>query len=518
MMWILLLLACRETDPGTLRLHPAAPTATDALRCLDKDGHPVAASWTVGDQDMGTSTRLELSTIAPGSTVTCRSSGLSQHTTVRPERAPVGGNMLILIADDLGVDKMGLYEPEAAFPSTPNLDALAAEGVTFSRAYANSICSPTRATILTGRHARRYGVGTGINVARMNPSLPGEEVLLPEMLAEASYTSAAVGKWHLTSDEVEVHTEPGRQGFAHFAGSATNLLDGQLPGQQGQDYFNWVKMTGSGVSRAHGYATTITVDDALEFARTMPEPWLIYLSFHAPHKPFHVPPRQLARGPSSSAAQKYDRMVEAMDHEIGRLMDGLGAQRERTSVFFVGDNGTPKDAVRKPYPKDRAKGTLYEGGVHVPLIVSGPAVEDGGRHSDALIHTVDIFPTIAEMAGVQIEHTLDGRSFLPVLQDPEATGDRTYVYVEMFGPSGCTTDCDYDQRALISRRWKLLRRDRRAVLYDLEVGEDREDLLRPPLDGVQQTAWTRMNAQLRRQTAWLDHEESERSERRRPKR
>jgi arylsulfatase A-like enzyme len=366
-----------SAKPTALRVRPQAPTAADTLRCAVATGDASAAvSWVVGERRVaGPELDLSALDLRPGAVVRCEAETearghavtLSESVVVRPAARATPPNVLVLLADDLGVDKLRRYDPPGKqIPRTPHLDALADEGVTFDRAYSNPVCSPTRAAILTGRHARRTGVGTGVSIAKDDPSLPLDEVLLPEVLSQAPtpYRSAAVGKWHLASTETRIRTHPIRQGFTAFAGSASNLYEALTPGGEAEDYSNWTRLTPDSMARTRTYATTVSVDDALAFAERLPEPWLMYVAFHAPHAPFHSPPADLVGGRPTPPgdAGKYDRMVEALDHEIGRLLAGLGDQRSRTDVFFLGDNGTPSRATRPPFPSDRAKGTLFEGG------------------------------------------------------------------------------------------------------------------------------------------------------------
>ena len=138
---------------------------------------------------------------------------------------------------------------------------------------------------------------------------------------------------------------------------------------------------------------------------SLPEPWLLYVNFNAPHSPWEVPPKRLHNqqvNNKSSDAKKYRAMVEALDTEIGRLLDGIPKKtRDKTTILFFADNGTPDEAVVQPWRVDRAKNTPFEGGVHVPFIAVGPQVTKPGSESDALVHVADIFSTVADVAGVR---------------------------------------------------------------------------------------------------------------------
>ncbi|MCA9492334.1 MAG: sulfatase-like hydrolase/transferase [Myxococcales bacterium] len=358
--------------------------------------------------------------------------------------APRPTNVLVVVLDDVGTDKVSSYAEVPNAPATPRIDALGRQGVRFRNAYAYPVCSPTRAAILTGRYARRDGMGA---IVRWQGKweLPLSEVLLPELLdaSGTDWSTAAIGKWHLSGPNTpNAYDHPNRQGFDHFAGSLHNLYfgeddetEGKVPGM---DYFHWEKVEDGSRREVETYATATTTNDALERLTTMREPWFLYVAYNAAHSPFHVPPGSVV-GDGAPIPQRYGAMMEDLDREVGRLVDGLPAdQRARTLIVVVGDNGTPGQAVLEPRDSRKAKGTLYEGGTNVPLIVAGPGVFGGGT-TDALVHVVDLLPTVAEWVGVDPKRTgrpLDGVSFAPVLRDPTSAGARTTVYTERFGPAG----------------------------------------------------------------------------------
>ena len=204
-------------------------------------------------------------------------------------------NILLIVADDLGVDMVGAYGEAPAPPCTPNIDALAAGGMLFRNAWANPICSPTRSAILTGRHAFRTGVGDLVDPDE--PGLTLGELTIPELLT--GYASSCTGKWHLGGSLGFLH--PNLSGFGHYAGT----LHGQIP-----TYSLWPKVIDGQPLVGFGYATTDTTDDAITALQTMPEPWFLYVAYQAPHAPLHEPcllytspsPRDLStsRMPSSA--------------------------------------------------------------------------------------------------------------------------------------------------------------------------------------------------------------------------
>ena len=370
-------------------------------------------------------------------------------------------NMLLIIADDLGVDLLGTYAEGTSPACTPNLDQLAAGGMLFRNAWANPSCSPTRATLMTGRYGFRTGIGEPI--ANNMAGLDLAETTLPEALP--GYTSSLLGKWHLAGNLGNSH--PNDSGFAHFAGT----IRGSVP-----NYFQWNKVTNGQMANTNVYATTDTTDDAIAEILTLPEPWLCVVSYHAPHSPWHEPPVALCPAPSCptsfcgnlpqnpSNAQMGKAMVEAMDTEIGRLLGALATRDSSAMVMFMGDNGSPGALSEAPFLGSHAKGSMFEGGVNVPLIVSGNGVAQG--ESDALVSATDIFATAVELAGGS-STAEDSISFVPTLRNPQISR-RGSIYAERFVSSPNGLPYANHERAVRGEQYKLIRIDGEAdQLYDL---------------------------------------------------
>lgn len=365
--------------------------------------------------------------------------------------ASAGNNVLLIIADDFGTDSQSLYNttPGATAP-TPNINALAAGGVRFTNAYATPVCSPTRACIITGRHGFRTGVGEVVSVASGN-SLPSSELTLPEVTQNSGLgiQSACFGKWHLNSGgPVIVANGPNTiGGWPHYAGCTAGGL---------ASYTSWSKTINGVTSTVTTYATTDVVNDAVAWINarnTANQKWFAWVAFNAPHTPFHNPPTSLHGYGANPATNllKYRAAVEAMDTEIGRLL--LSVNAATTDIIFVGDNGTPGQVIQAPYDNAHAKDTLYEGGIRVPLIIKGPSVVAGGRASGALVHAVDLFSTILEMAGVPLPSTvtLDSKSLKPILANQ---GDsRARLHSVQFDQATATVG----GRVLRDDRYKLIR-------------------------------------------------------------
>ncbi len=378
-----------------------------------------------------------------------------------PETAGLRGNVLLIIADDVGLDKISAYGlgDEGKRPRTPNIDRLAAEGVRFNNAFTYPVCSPTRASIATGRHCFRTGIGHAIRPkGRHEVGLALEEVTLPELLdlAGAGYDHSMVGKWHLSVPKVGGPRHPLLQGFAWAAGSEGNV----------QDFFDWPKIVNGRHVGSKVYSTIDLTDDAIARTNQMRTPWLLWLGYHAAHMPFQIPPPELHdRNPDrGDPTAIHVAMVEAMDREIGRLLASIEPEiLEKTAIIFVGDNGTDR-AVTSLGAGEPAKGSLHDAGIHVPLIVAGAAVplQSRGRTCDGLVQAIDIFATIADLADVEPRRwlpegrALDSVSFLPLLRDPAAASNRRYAYVDKFKPNGPGPYSEYDQ-AILDDRWKLVR-------------------------------------------------------------
>lgn len=370
-------------------------------------------------------------------------------------------NVLVILADDLGTDNLSTWGEDPAAPATPHLDALAAQGVRFRNAYAYPVCSPTRAALLTGRYALRTGMGAIIPWGGRY-ELPLDEVTLAELLdrGPVDYATTAIGKWHLSGPRTpNAYRHPNLQGFDHYAGTIHNLYfeDDEGGGDDASNYFSYDRVVDGALTRSTTYATVQQTDDALAAIRSMPEPWFLYLAYNAVHSPFHVPPGS-GLPASASIPDKDDAMVRDLDAAVGRVLDGLGEQRARTVVVFLGDNGTPHEAVTPPFDPDHAKGTIFEGGTNVPLIVSGPGVGRPGAVTDALVHVVDVVPTIAKLSGVdpaKAGRALDGVDFVDVLKNPDAPGQRRFVYTERMSPAG-PPPWRQHWRAVRDARYKLV--------------------------------------------------------------
>lgn len=424
---------------------------------------------------------------------------------LREAPAGLGGNVLLVLLDDIGRDKVAAYGVHARPAHTPVMDGLEARGLRFDQAYTSPSCSPTRASILTGLRPSAHGVGRWIDPNDDRRGLRDDVVTIPELLRESPlgpWSSALVGKWHLSVFEPDVAFHPLDQGFDHHLGSLGNLdMRAEVRRRPGvRAYWDWEKNEDGALRRESGYATTVTTDDALAQLATLPEPFFLMVAYNAAHPPWHTPPSGLhtVAAPDSRVSNT-DAMIESVDTELGRLLDGVDL--ETTTVFVLSDNGSDPLVTRDPWLDARTKDTPFDGGVHVPMWALGRAVEVVGRRTAALVDATDLFATVADLAGVSAERVVpevDGVSLVPWLQDPDRVGRRCLI-TEGFpveGRPGHQRDV-----GIHDGRWELVRmHDRDEVLIDTWRGEPgaQPDLLQAGLDPEARRAYDRLDAALAR--------------------
>jgi arylsulfatase B len=299
--------------------------------------------------------------------------------------------------------------------------------------------------------------------------------------------------------DLNADDEPNRQGWPYYAGPDPDLA--LLP-----SYFGWPRTVNGVTAWSTTYATTAEVDEAIRFirgARSSGKPYFLWLALSAPHAPYEKPPNNLHSKdslPKTGAPRRayYEAMIEAMDTELGRLLKEVSLAD--TTVIFLGDNGTPAEVTASPYSAKQAKGTPYEGGVRVPLLVAGAGVVAPNRMVERIVSVVDLYPTILKLAGIEPQAVLpagtvlDGVSLVPYLQNRLSPALRSFVYAEEF------PDC-FDrgyERAIASCCYKLIRRaDGSRVFYDLKVDPyESRNLLSTRLNATQQSNLATLTAQM----------------------
>jgi arylsulfatase A-like enzyme len=318
-------------------------------------------------------------------------------------------NILYIVSDDQGWKDVGFHGSDI---KTPHLDKLAKDGARLEQFYAQPMCTPTRACLMTGRYPFRYGLQTLVIPSAHTYGLPTDEWLLPQALKEAGYKTAIIGKWHLGHADRKYW--PRQRGFDYQYGPLIGELDYFTHKQHG--VVDWYRDN----KRVHekGYTTTLLGNDAVRFinAQSPATPFYLYLTFNAPHTPYQAPKEylDLYTNIADPHRRAYAGSITAMDEQIGRVLDALEKKglRDNTLVVFQSDNGGTRNAMftgevdmsKATIPCDNGpyregKGTLYEGGTRVVALANWPGHIKAGSVVDGMIHVVDMYPTLAALAG-----------------------------------------------------------------------------------------------------------------------
>ena len=328
-------------------------------------------------------------------------------------------NIVYILADDLGWKDVGFHGSDI---KTPNIDELARTGARLEQFYAQPMCTPTRAALMTGRYPVRYGLQTLVIPASMSYGLPTDEWLLPQALKEAGYATAIIGKWHL--GHAQSRYWPMQRGFDYQYGPLLGEIDYYTHAIGGKtDWFRNEKPL-----KEQGYVSTLLGEDAVHFIERQDanKPFFLYLAFTAPHTPFQAPQKYLAMYAdiSDSNRRSYAAMITAMDDQIGAVMQALQRRglRDNTVVIFHSDNGgnqsphlAGESEVKGKLPADNGpyrggKGDLYEGGMRVASLINWHAKIPAGTVIDQTMHVVDYYPTLVNLAGGSLAKSkpLDG--------------------------------------------------------------------------------------------------------------
>ncbi|NQV73476.1 sulfatase-like hydrolase/transferase, partial [bacterium] len=332
-------------------------------------------------------------------------------------------NILIIITDDVGVDSWSKAGIGSNVAATPRLDSLADQGITFLNAWATPTCSPTRASMLTGMYGSKTGVLEVGNTLDRTFETLFESI---DELTNGEYAVGAFGKWHLG----------GRSDTAHPNDAGAQLFHGYLGGAPA-DYSSWSRVVNGLSSTSTNYLTSEITDEAISWIDLQNSPWLVWMAHGAAHTPFHAPPDSLYTRPTPTTDQdRYLAMIESIDHETGRLLDSMTSQElENTLIIFVGDNGTPT-SVLQGFPGRRGKGTLYQGGLNVPMFVTGSGVARKGESDTALVHVMDVYATLLEIMGSNLSGGIHNSfSFAGRLQSDNAPS-RPYLLSETTNDTG----------------------------------------------------------------------------------
>lgn len=420
-------------------------------------------------------------------------SSAAQATTLSAAQAD-RPNILFLIADDMGIDASPCYPGRELKARMPNLERLCARGLVYDKVWTYAVCSPTRAALTTGRYGFRTGIGFVIDPqAPADLALSEKEVSLHRLLASAPkpYAVAHIGKWHLAHRDI-AETHPAKMGVAHF--------DGHLPGTPMPGYGQWNRTVNGKSTRSTEYMTSAFTNAAIDWIGGQSQPWLMWLAYTAPHEPYHVPPSHLhsrtdiVATPEAARARplaSFHAMLEALDTEIGRLLASLTQEvAANTLVIFLGDNGSAREVYRGDAEQGRSKGTLYQGGISVPLIIAGAGVTRMGERDDTLIDATDLFATISDVASAPVTHKIDGRSFKSTFATAGSAAPKL-VYSELFGSWLRGPRRQSLGWTLRDDRYKLIQWEQgTAALFDLvqDPNETRDLLASPVSPGIEERA------------------------------
>ncbi|MCA9120570.1 MAG: sulfatase [Planctomycetaceae bacterium] len=383
-------------------------------------------------------------------------------------------NIIVILADDLGYGDLSSYGAKDL--QSPNIDQLVSSGIRFDNFYANCpVCSPTRASLLTGRYPELVGVPGVIRTHAENSwgYLDPNAVMLPEVLQRAGYHTAIVGKWHLG---LETPSLPNERGFQRFYGYLGDMMD---------DYYDHLRHGINYMRRQkaevdpEGHATDLFTAWACEYIQqqsAQDSPFFLYLPYNAPHTPIQPPQawfekvKQREKGISDQRARLV-ALIEHLDTGVGQVMATLRETgvAENTLVIFTSDNGGQLSVGANNGSLRDGKQSMYEGGIKVPCCAVWPSKISPGTRSDRMAVTMDLFPTICDVAGGEIDHVIDGRSILSTLigrEEPEEERDLFFHRREGGQQYGGLTI-----NALRRGDWKLLQNSPFAPLelYNLKL-------------------------------------------------
>ena len=346
-------------------------------------------------------------------------------------------NIIFILADDLGYGDLSCYGAKDL--QTPNIDALAQQAITFTRAYANStVCSPSRASILTGNYPDLVGVPGVIRDMQDNTwgNLRDDITTLPEELQKLNYNTALIGKWHLGYKSPDL---PNDRGFDYFKGFVGDMMD---------DYYthrkagvNWMRENNQ-VINPKGHATDLFTDWTLEYLREQnkqEKPFFLFLTYNAPHDPVQPPQEWLSKiqnkeQNSTLKRQKMIAFVEHLDYNVGRILDQLNNSDlgENTIVVFTSDNGGALQygAINNPFTG--GKGDFFEGGIREPCIVKIPSSSQIKQSEEPLL-LMDFQPSLIKMAGGKIDKNLPSELIVDLFDLPRNNTSRNMIWMRREG-------------------------------------------------------------------------------------
>lgn len=390
-------------------------------------------------------------------------------------------NLILILADDLGYGDVG-YQG-APDIRTPNLDRLSSEGITFTSMRANcTVCSPTRAAIMTGRYADRVGVP---GVIRTSPPdswgyfAPGIATIA-DRLGDAGYHTAIVGKWHLG---LESPNTPNERGFDFFHGFLGDMMDDYYNHRRGG--INFMRKNMREID-PEGHATELftqwSIDYLTERSKSPDHPFFLYLPYNAPHFPIQPPQDWLDRTKKRFPDLDQKRVlnvafVEHLDHNIGKLLEQIDALglRDNTVIAFTSDNGGSLPHGQRNLPWRDGKQSHYDGGLKVPFLIRPTNKNLAGSKCEYAGLTFDLNATFLELAGANADPDSDAVSLMPVLNGGQMpSAERELYFVRREGNNRYVGGAYH---AIIRGKWKLMHNDPFSPLelYDLVADPQEQD-------------------------------------------
>lgn len=413
-------------------------------------------------------TALAISTIAALFSQALYAPSLKAATNDRP-------NVVLILADDLGYGDVSTYRVGEVH--TKHLDKLARDGMTFSNMRANAtVCSPSRAALLTGMYADRVGVP---GVIRTQPAdswgyLDPQAITLADHFRKAHYHTAMIGKWHLG---LASPNTPNERGFDHFHGFLGDMMDSYTTHLRHGN--NYMRLNANPVN-PEGHATEIFADWAIEYlsqrAEQPQQPFFLYLAWNAPHFPIEPPDDwlQKTRKRFPDLEEKRIRniaLVEHMDHHLGRVLEALEqlGMDKNTFVAFSSDNGGSLPHAQNNYPWRDGKQSHYDGGLKVPFVVRWPDQIPAGSRSDYQGLLFDLFPTALEIATGEVPNNLDAVSLTPLFRGEVMEQARDLYFVRREGGPAYGGK---SYEAIVRGPWKLMQNSPYRPLELYHLGDD----------------------------------------------
>jgi arylsulfatase A-like enzyme len=348
-------------------------------------------------------------------------------------------NIIYILSDDQGWKDVGYHGSDI---KTPNIDKLAAEGTRLEQFYAQPMCTPTRAALMTGRYPFRYGLQTIVIPAPSKYGLPTDEWLLPQALKDAGYYTAIIGKWHLGHADEKYW--PRQRGFDYQYGPLIGEIDYFT--HKEHETVDWYRDNKKVIEP--GYTTTLLGNDAVKLIEQhdVAQPLFIYLTFNAPHTPYQAPYLDKYPNITDPSRRAYAGSITAMDDEIGRVVAALEKKgmRKNTIIIFQSDNGGTRNAMftgtitntkglvipcdNGPYRE--GKGTNYEGGTRVIAFINWPGHVRAGAIENGMMHVTDMYPTLVGLAGGSTAKSkpLDGMDMWTTISEGKPSPRTEVVY------------------------------------------------------------------------------------------